>query len=157
MAPRGVCRVCTLPSAEVVISVTGVVVWRFILPALMRFSRMNVTSLYGQRLAAPAVIFQLRFVFDDADLACDFWSGLLELGNFALGFGHGGFGPKGAAAADGTPFAGHVIGFYVGADSGDVAELEGCYFRSAIPEEWLAMTAVLYHCVSVPSDSSTVA
>jgi hypothetical protein len=110
---------------------------------------------YARRVYA--VLFQLRFVFDDADLACDFWSGLLELGNFALGFGHGGFGPKGAAAADGTPFAGHVIGFYVGADSGDVAELEGCYFRSAIPEEWLAMTAVLYHCVSVPSDSSTVA
>jgi hypothetical protein len=100
------------------------------------------------------VFLEFGLVFDDADLAGDFWRGLLELGDFALGFGHGGFGPEGAAARDGAPFAGHVVGFDVGANGGDVAKLEGGYFRSAVPEEGLAVTAVLYHCVSGSSDQS---
>lgn len=48
MVPRGVCNVCCFPSD--MISVTGVLVWRFSRPSLTSFSKMKVTSLYGQRL-----------------------------------------------------------------------------------------------------------
>jgi hypothetical protein len=71
-----------------------------------------------------AVLPEVLFAPDDLDLASDVGGDGLQVGDLALSFCHGAFGPEGTAAGDGAPFARHVVSFDVGANGVDVSELE---------------------------------
>lgn len=82
-------------------------------------------------------------VFDDSDAFCDVGGNLFQKGEFFLGFGHDFVGPELEAARDGSPFAGDIVLFDVGAYSMHVFQLKFPDFCVASKEERLAVASIL--------------
>lgn len=82
-------------------------------------------------------------VSNDRDVLCDFRGNFMKMGNFFLGFGHDFLGPELGAARDGSPFAGDIVLFDVGAYSMHVFQLEFPDFGAASIEERLTVAAIL--------------